>query len=49
MPTVGVDTIKQIHSAGFAGIAVDCENCLVVSMQEVLSLAEELGVFVWGI
>lgn len=49
LPTIGVDTIKQIHSAGFAGIAIDSENCLVVSMQEVLSLAEELGVFVWGI
>ena len=49
LPTVGVDTIRQVHLAGFAGIAVDCENCLVVSMSEVVSLADELGVFVWGV
>lgn len=49
LPTIGVDTIKQVHLAGFAGIAVDCENCLVVSIQEVVSLADKLGIFVWGI
>lgn len=49
LPTIGVNTIKQLNSAGFAGIAIDYNNCLVVSIDEVVSLANKYNMFIYGI
>ena len=49
LPTIGVDTIEQIYKAGFAGIAIDYKNCLVVSVSKVIELANKYGLFVYGI
>lgn len=49
LPTIGPDTIEQINEAGFAGIAIDCENCIVLSIEKVISLANKYNIFLYGI
>ena len=46
MPTVGIKTIEQISEAGFAGIAIEAGNVLVVDQKEVIKKANELKIFV---
>lgn len=49
LPTIGKDTIIQLHNAGFGGIAIDAENCLVVSINEVIELSNKYKIFIYGI
>ncbi len=49
LPSIGEDTIKQIKAAGFAGIAVDFENTLVLNKNETIKLADKNGLFIFGI
>ena len=49
LPTIGPDTIKQVYEAGFAGIAIDCENCIVLSIDKVIDLANKYNLFIYGI
>ncbi|MBR2141428.1 MAG: UDP-2,3-diacylglucosamine diphosphatase LpxI [Rickettsiales bacterium] len=49
LPTIGVDTIEQVHTAGYAGIAVDYKNCIVLSVNKVIDLANKYNLFIYGI
>lgn len=49
LPTIGVDTIEQIHQAGFVGIAIDYNNCLVIDSKKVIELANKYNIFIYGI
>lgn len=49
LPSIGIDTIEQLHNSGFAGIAVDSSNCLVINITKVLDLAEKYSIFIYGI
>jgi DUF1009 family protein len=49
LPTIGPDTLQQSHRSGFAGIAVDHRNCLVVNREIMLEEADRLGLFVYGL
>jgi DUF1009 family protein len=49
LPAVGVDTVNQVKNAGFAGIVLDSDGVLVINKEEVLKLANELGVFIYGV
>lgn len=49
LPTVGINTIEQLHDAGFAGLVVDSENCLVILIEKVLDLAKKYHIFVYGL
>jgi len=49
IPVIGKDTIRQLEKAGFAGIAIDSDNCLVLDKETVLFKAEKLGIFVIGV
>ena len=49
LPSIGPNTIKQLYANGFAGIALDYENCIVINKNITLKLADELGVFVVGL
>ena len=49
LPTIGCDTIKQVKYAGFAGIAIDHENCLVINRDDTIKLANENNIFIMGI
>ncbi len=49
LPSIGLNTIKQLYANGFSGIALDHENCIVINKDTTLKLAEKLGIFVIGI
>ena len=47
LPTIGPDTIKNAHSAGLAGIAIEEGGVMVLRLNETIALANELGLFLW--
>lgn len=49
LPTIGPDTVRAIHQAGFRGIAVQAGGVLVAESDKTIALANELGVFVTGV
>lgn len=49
MPTVGPETIRRAAAAGLRGIAFDAAVTLFVDRDQVVRLADELGLFVFAI
>ncbi|MDR2777716.1 MAG: UDP-2,3-diacylglucosamine diphosphatase LpxI [Rickettsiales bacterium] len=49
LPSLGPDTMEQLHSAGFAGAAVDCNNCLVISRKSTVEIATKHNLFLYGL
>ena len=49
LPTIGINTIKNLKASGFVGLAFDCKNCLVINSEEILKEADKLGIWVYGI
>ena len=49
LPTIGPETIEQLQKAGFAGLAIDHKNCIVLSIEKVIDLANKYGLFLYGI
>lgn len=49
LPSIGPNTIKQLYTNDFAGIALDYENCIVINRDITLKLAKKLGIFIIGI
>jgi DUF1009 family protein len=49
LPVVGVATIRNVHSAHLAGIAVEAGGALIVDRSAVVAEADKLGVFLAGI
>lgn len=48
LPSIGMETIRNLHRAGFAGVAVEAGGSLIIRKEETLRLANELGLFVLG-
>lgn len=48
LPTIGKDTIEQVHAAGLAGIALEAGGSLILDKEEALKLADHYGIFVMG-
>lgn len=48
LPTIGVETVRNIAAAGFAGIAIEAGGALILDRQGVALKADALGVFVLG-
>ena len=48
LPTIGIETVKNVAQAGLAGIAVEADAALVMDKAAVANLADELGIFVYG-
>lgn len=48
LPTIGIHTIHALADAGFAGVAVEAGNSLVLDRREVIMQANQLGLFVVG-
>lgn len=48
LPSIGPDTIKDLKAAGFRGVAVEEEGGLLINREELLKLANELDIFVYG-
>lgn len=49
LPTIGPETIKKIHAAGFRGIAVEAQGTIILNRPEVIDLANQYGIFLVGI
>ena len=49
LPSLGVQTIHNLHKANFAGIAVEAGSSLIINQKEVIRLANEYGLFLVGI
>ena len=49
LPTIGSDTIEQLHNAGFAGVAFDSKNCIILSPEKVIDLANKYNIFLYGV
>ena len=49
LPSIGEDTIRQVKEAGFAGIAIDFENTILINKKEIIKIANENGLFIIGI
>ncbi len=45
MPTIGVETIKNCAMSGICGIAIQVNSTLVLQKDEVIKIADELGLF----
>lgn len=49
MPTIGPTTVRQAAAAGFAGIAAEAGNTLLLGREEVRRLADSMNLFVVGV
>lgn len=48
LPSVGPDTIRQVYKYRGKGLIIDAQNTLFVDKAKTLSLADQLGIFVYG-
>ncbi|HEX6859016.1 MAG TPA: UDP-2,3-diacylglucosamine diphosphatase LpxI [Caulobacteraceae bacterium] len=49
LPTIGVATVNRAARAGLAGIVGEAGRLLVVDREEMVALADEMGIFVVGV
>ena len=49
MPTIGLATIRAAAAAGLAGIAGEAGRLLVLDREQVIAMADDLGLFVVGV
>ena len=49
LPTVGPRTVQAVADAGFKGIAVEQGSALMVDVEEMVKIADKLGIFVVGV
>ncbi len=49
LPALGVQTIQNLADSGFCGVAVEANSCLIINQTAVISLADNLGLFIIGI
>lgn len=49
LPTIGMATVHRAAAAGLAGIVGEAGRLLVLDRDEVIALADELGLFIFGV
>lgn len=49
LPAIGPATIAQLKAAGLRGVAVEAGGTLLIDRDHVRDLADEAGIFIWGI
>ena len=49
LPTIGLATIQRVAAAGLAGIAGEAGRLLVLDREQVIEMADDLGLFVVGV
>ena len=49
LPTIGTQTIENLHQSGMRGLAIHAGNALIVNEKEVVALANKYGLFIQGI
>lgn len=48
LPSIGPDTMRQVHAAGLSGVAVEAGRSLMLDKEQTLALADQFGLFVVG-
>jgi UDP-2,3-diacylglucosamine hydrolase len=48
LPAIGPETINQLAAAGFAGVAIEAGNALIINRAETIARANENGLFILG-
>lgn len=48
LPTIGTTTVRNAKAAGLRGIAVEAGHTLVINLKDVITAADETGLFVVG-
>jgi DUF1009 family protein len=49
LPTIGAETVRKVHEAGLAGVAVAARKVLIADRKATISLADQLGLFLVGV
>ena len=49
LPSMGPQTIEKLAAAGFAGVAMEAGNALIIKREEAVQRANELGLFIIGV
>ena len=49
LPAIGPDTISQLRAAGLRGVAIEAGRSLILSKEETIKRADELGLFIMGV
>ena len=49
LPTIGEDTVRNAHRAGFSGIAIEAERTIVLDQQATVAAADRLGLFLTAV
>ena len=49
MPTIGLATVQRAATAGLAGIVGEAGRLLVLDRDQVIAMADELGLFIYGV
>ena len=49
LPAIGEDTVTQVKQAGFAGIAIDSDNGLIINKEATIQSANRNKIFINGI
>lgn len=48
MPTIGINTLKNLHDAGFAGVAYSSDKTILVDQDALIDLADQYDLFLIG-
>ncbi len=48
LPALGPDTLRLAHAAGLAGIAFEAGGVMLLDREEMVALADSLGLFLWA-
>lgn len=48
LPSIGVHTVERVHSVGLSGIALESGSSLILGREQVISVANDLGIFLVG-
>jgi DUF1009 family protein len=48
-PAIGVETVEQVHAAGFAGIAIEAGGAIILDKEKTIATADRLGIFIAGV
>ena len=49
LPTIGIETLKQMHHAGFKGIAIEANRAIFLDQEESIAYANEHNMFICSI
>lgn len=49
LPTIGVSTIENAKASGLRGVAIEAGSALVAGVDDIIRMADKLGIFVIGI